>query len=59
MGVDFPLRLIVRTEERGLASAVVTGMQQARGEVLMCMDADLSHPPEQIPALYRMVCDAE
>ena len=59
LAVDFPLRLIVRTEERGLASAVVAGMQQARGKVLMCMDADLSHPPEQIPALYRMVCDAE
>src|SRR5688500_5059016 len=48
----FPLRLIVRTQERGLASAVVAGMTAAKGQVLLCLDADLSHPPEKIPELY-------
>jgi dolichol-phosphate mannosyltransferase len=48
---EFPLRLIVRTQERGLSSAVIAGMQQANGELLICMDADLSHPPESIPEL--------
>lgn len=48
----FPLRLIVRTHERGLASAVVAGMTAAKGSVLLCLDADLSHPPEKIPELY-------
>ncbi|MBL8816248.1 MAG: glycosyltransferase family 2 protein [Planctomyces sp.] len=47
----FPLRLIVRTAERGLSSAVVAGMNSATGELLVCMDADLSHPPEAIPEL--------
>ncbi|WP_166823010.1 glycosyltransferase [Thalassoroseus pseudoceratinae] len=55
LAVDFPIRLIVRTEERGLASAVVAGMKVARGDVLLCMDADLSHPPEAIPELYHAV----
>ncbi len=59
LAVDYPVRLIVRTTERGLASAVVTGMQAARGDVLLCMDADLSHPPEQIPALYHAVCNTD
>ncbi|MFN9718482.1 MAG: glycosyltransferase, partial [Planctomycetota bacterium] len=45
----FPVRLIVRTNERGLSSAVVTGLQAATGKMLVVMDADLSHPPESIP----------
>jgi len=47
----FPLRLVVRTAERGLSTAVLAGFERARGERVVVMDADLSHPPEQIPAL--------
>lgn len=48
---QFPVTLIVRTHERGLSSAVVTGLKAAQGEKLVVMDADLSHPPEFIPEL--------
>jgi dolichol-phosphate mannosyltransferase len=48
---SYPVRLAVRTEERGLSSAVLHGMNLARGDVLVVMDADLSHPPEQVPDL--------
>lgn len=48
-----PVNLIVRTQERGLSSAVVAGFRAARGDILLCMDADLSHPPERIPDLVR------
>ena len=48
---SYPVRLIVRTAERGLSSAVIAGMRAAHGDVLLCMDADLSHPPEAIPAM--------
>ncbi len=47
----FPLRLIVRTSERGLSSAVIAGMNLAQGELLIVMDADLSHPPESVVEL--------
>jgi len=40
------LRVIRRTEERGLSTAVIRGWQVARGEVLGVMDADLQHPAE-------------
>ena len=53
----FPLRLIVRTAERGLASAVVAGFAEASGDVLLCLDADLSHPPEKIPELYAALTE--
>ncbi len=46
-----PVRLITRTDQRGLSSAVLRGFNEARGEVLVCMDADLSHPPEDAPKL--------
>lgn len=53
----FPVRLIVRTRERGLSSAVIAGMRAARGDILLCMDADLSHPPESIPSIAAALRD--
>lgn len=53
-----PLRLEVRREERGLSTAVVHGMRLASGSVLVCMDADLSHPPEKVPELVAAVREA-
>lgn len=47
----FPLRLITRKDERGLSTAVIAGLEAATGEILLVMDADLSHPPEKIPEL--------
>lgn len=44
-------RLIVRTAHRGLSPAVVDGLRAATGDVMVVMDADLSHPPETIPEL--------
>ncbi|MCA9013830.1 MAG: glycosyltransferase family 2 protein [Planctomycetaceae bacterium] len=49
---SFPVQLITRQQERGLSTAVIAGMDAATGEFLLVMDADLSHPPEAIPALY-------
>jgi len=51
----YPLKVIVRTTERGLASAVVAGFSQASGQVLGVIDADLQHPPEAIPALLDAI----
>jgi dolichol-phosphate mannosyltransferase len=44
-------RIIVRTHERGLSSAVIAGFQAARHEMLVCMDCDLSHPVQTIPMM--------
>lgn len=49
-----PLRLVERNEPTlGLSGAVIAGARIAHGEVLVVMDADLSHPPEEIPNLLR------
>jgi len=39
------VRLIVRKGEKGLSSAVIRGFSEAKGDVFIVMDADLSHPP--------------
>jgi dolichol-phosphate mannosyltransferase len=50
--LDLPwVRLIVRRENRGLSAAVLDGLAAATGETVLVMDADLSHPPEAIPAM--------
>lgn len=50
---NYPLRLEIRTTDRGLSSAVLHGMNVARGRNFLVMDADLSHPPERIPDLFE------
>lgn len=52
------VRLVERRGERGLSSAVLRGFAEARGEYLVCMDADLSHPPEALPELIAAVRDS-
>ena len=47
----YPVKLIVRRDQRGLSSAVLAGFAQARSDRFVVMDADLQHPPEMIPAL--------
>ena len=49
------VRLVVRQRERGLATAVLHGLAQAKGKVLLVMDADLSHPPEKLPELVAAI----
>lgn len=49
------VRLITRKNERGLATAVLRGLREARGEVCVVMDADFSHPPERVPDLVAAV----
>jgi dolichol-phosphate mannosyltransferase len=50
-----PVRVIRRPGKAGLASAVLAGFAQARGDVLVVMDADLSHPPEAVPRLVAAI----
>ncbi|MDJ0661514.1 MAG: glycosyltransferase [Crocosphaera sp.] len=45
------LRVMRRTEEKGLSTAVIRGWQVARGSILAVIDADLQHPPEVLTQL--------
>jgi dolichol-phosphate mannosyltransferase len=43
-----PIRLIEQDGALGLAAAIMSGARAAQGEILLVMDADLSHPPDRI-----------
>ncbi|MFI4890837.1 MAG: glycosyltransferase [Steroidobacterales bacterium] len=49
------LRVMRRTHERGLATAVIRGWQVARGDILAVIDGDLQHPPEILLALWTEI----
>jgi dolichol-phosphate mannosyltransferase len=49
------VKLIVRKEDRGLSQAVLAGLRAARGDLLVVMDADLSHPPETIVDMQKAI----
>jgi dolichol-phosphate mannosyltransferase len=51
----YPVSVLVRKGRRGLASAVVEGIQATSAPIVVVMDADLQHPPEQITALLEQV----
>ncbi|TMB63610.1 MAG: polyprenol monophosphomannose synthase [Chloroflexi bacterium] len=57
LGQTNPVRVVRRPGKAGLASAVVAGFGAARGDALLVMDADLSHPPEVVPDLMRTLED--
>ena len=51
LGRTLPINVVRRAGKAGLASAVLAGFAAAKGDVLLVMDADLSHPPEVAPQL--------
>ncbi|BAP54378.1 dolichyl-phosphate beta-D-mannosyltransferase [Thioploca ingrica] len=45
--------LTIRKENRGLSQAIINGLKLARHDIVVVMDADLSHPPEKIPEMIQ------
>ena len=60
LAATHPVRLIEQERELpGLAAAIMSGARAAEGELLLVMDADLSHPPERINDLLApLIIDA-
>jgi dolichol-phosphate mannosyltransferase len=54
---DPRFQVVRRRRERGLSSAVLTGMGIADGSILVVMDADLQHDTATIPLLVSTMMD--
>jgi dolichol-phosphate mannosyltransferase len=55
---NYPIRLIEQDGAgRGLAGAIMSGARAAHGEILLVMDADLSHPSDRIKDLIAPLFD--
>ena len=52
---DPEVRVIRRIDEKKLVSAIQRGIDEARGQYVVWMDADLSMPPEVIPFLIAQL----
>lgn len=48
-------RVIVHPYNIGNGAAVKTGIRNARGDILVMLDADGQHPPEEIPHLLELL----
>ena len=55
-GADDRIKVVQRTEDKGLGSAVGHGMSLATSDVVVGLDADLTHNPSQIPDMVH-VCE--
>ncbi|MCX7983073.1 MAG: glycosyltransferase [Syntrophales bacterium] len=49
------LKVVELTRNYGQHPAVMAGFSQARGDVVVTMDADLQNPPEEIPRLIKVM----
>jgi dolichol-phosphate mannosyltransferase len=45
---------ILRTTNRGLASAILHGIRASSGDTVVVMDTDFNHPPDLIPLLIKI-----
>lgn len=52
---DTRVTLHVRTEGRGLASAIRYGIEQAQGDIIICMDTDFNHDPAMLPQMIKFL----
>ena len=57
LSARYPVRIVVRRDKKGLASAVVDGFACVDARAIGVMDADLQHPPEVVPALLKAIDD--
>ena len=50
---DPRLKIILLRRNFGQTAALSAGFHEARGKIIIAMDGDLQHAPEDIPALLR------
>lgn len=55
LAARFPVRVHLRKKERGLATAVMKGFELATGEIVVVMDADMSHPVDMLPSMIEPI----
>lgn len=49
----YTMGIIHRTSKNGLSSAILSGIRKAKGDTIVVMDSDFSHPPQIIPKMIE------
>jgi dolichol-phosphate mannosyltransferase len=55
LSARYPVKTLVRSGKLGLASAILTGFNHAKGNILGVIDADLQHPPEYLTEFVKAI----
>jgi dolichol-phosphate mannosyltransferase len=50
---NYTIDIIHRKTKSGLSSAILNGIENAKGETILVMDSDFSHPPQIIPKMIE------
>ncbi|MBI5158742.1 glycosyltransferase [Candidatus Micrarchaeota archaeon] len=58
-GLDAHIQPVYRTGNSGVGRALRAGFDSAKGEIIVTMDGDFSHVPEQIPELVDGLSEAD
>ena len=48
---NLPVKLLVRKNQRGLATAIAHGIKKSQGDIIVLMDVDFNHKPQDVPRL--------
>jgi dolichol-phosphate mannosyltransferase len=55
MADRYPVRVYIRAERVGPGPAILDGIRLAAAPVVCVMDGDLSHPPEVLPGMFKLI----
>lgn len=55
MSTDPHMQLYVRTQEKGLATAIKHGILHSNGDVVVVMDTDFNHDPRMLPQMVKFL----
>jgi len=51
----YSISVINRKTKEGLSSAILNGLENSKGDTVVVMDSDLSHPPQIIPKMLETI----
>ena len=55
LSAKYPIRVYVRKQRLGPGPAIMDGIRLAEAPIVCIMDGDLSHPPEVLPEMFKMI----
>ncbi len=52
---DESVKVFIRIEERGLATAIRYGIEKSSGDIIVVMDTDFNHEPKMLPQMVKFL----
>ena len=56
---NLPVKLLVRKNQRGLGTAIAYGIKKSESDVIVLMDADFNHQPQDVPRLLQPILEGK